>query len=218
MTKVALVLGATGLVGSALVEQLASCSEFGQVLAFSRRVVNYESTKVRSCVLDFEQLQDSADEFQGDVLFLCLGTTKKQAGSISAQRLVDFDYQLQVASFAAANGVKHCVLVSSSGADRRSLSAYLAIKGDLEQQIKQLGFKRLSIVQPSMLTGMRKQRRLGEVVGAKLLSGLSFIPGIRRYRPIAATEVAARLLALSQQELEGLEYIRLEQVFTKLAS
>lgn len=215
MAKVALVLGATGLVGSALVDQLAKCEEFSRVLAFSRRAVSYDCAKIENHQLDFENLEGSADVFQGDVLFLCLGTTKKQAGSIDAQRRVDFDYQLQVASFAAANGVKHCVLVSSSGADRSSFSPYLAMKGDLEQQVQLLDFARLSVIQPSVLTGKRPQRRIGEAVGAALLSGLRFIPGVGRYRPIAASEVAARMLSLSQEAGEGVEYIRLEQVFVK---
>ena len=146
MAKIALVMGATGLVGAELTKQLAGGDEYSHVVAFSRRAVAYSDDKITNQVLDFKCLEASADLFHGNVLFLCLGTTKKQAGSIAGQRQVDFDYPLQVASIAAANGVDHCIVVSSSGADRHSFSPYLSMKGDLEQQLKLLGLFALKYI------------------------------------------------------------------------
>lgn len=213
MSKIALVLGATGLVGAELVQQLAASASYQQVVAFTRRPLDFEHDKVVNRVLDFQRLEDFADWFQGDVMFSCLGTTKQQAGSISAQRKVDLDYQLQAASFAAANGLEHFLLVSSSGANEQSFSPYLKMKGQLEQQLKSLGFPRLSIFQPSLLTGQRQQARFAEKLGAKLLQGLSVLPGVGQYRPIPGAEVAGKMLAVSLSPGQGLQFFRLRQVF-----
>ena len=111
MMKTAIVLGATGLVGRNLVEQLSKHAQISQVIAVTRRPVEYQSAKVVNQVVDFEKLHEYESIFKADFLFSCLGTTVKQAGSIAAQRVVDMDYQLQVAKMAAKNKVGHYLLL-----------------------------------------------------------------------------------------------------------
>jgi len=213
MSLTAVVLGATGLVGSELVRLLLASDQYARVVTVSRRPLQLKSEKLETCVVDFECLDDIADKVSGDVLFSCLGTTKKQAGSIAAQRLVDHDYQLQVASFAAANGVPHYCLVSSSGANPASASAYMKMKGELEQTVKQLGFKRVSLFQPSLLLGERDHMRLGESVGAMVLPQLCRLPILRRYRPIKGREVAEKMLQVSLVPGNGVAVFNLQEVF-----
>ena len=93
MKQKVIVIGATGLVGRALVEQLAQNDGVERIVTLTRRAVEYNSQKVENHVLDFAQLARHAELFRGDVLFSCLGTTRQQAGSIAAQRVVDVDYQ-----------------------------------------------------------------------------------------------------------------------------
>lgn len=162
----AIVLGATGLVGSKLVDRLAKESDVAKVVAVTRRPVNYPSKKIVNEVIDFDQLQKHRDIFSGDVLFSCLGTTLKQAGSIEEQRKVDFEYQYEIAKIASEYKVKHYILVSSSGANSTSRNAYIKMKGDLEEAVLALPFKRISILQPSLLIGERESFRLGESVGS----------------------------------------------------
>ena len=116
--------------------------------------------------IHYYPLHFSKEPLKGDVLFSCLGTTKKQAGSIAAQRIVDFDYQLQIAQIAVENGVPHYLLVSSSGANAKSRAAYMKMKGELEEQVKALPFQRISIFQPSLLLGDRPESRFGEQLAA----------------------------------------------------
>jgi len=213
--KTAIVLGATGLVGKALVEQLAQQQHIAKVIAVSRRPVVYNSDKVVNQVLDFARLADSSQVFCGDYLFSCLGTTLKQAGSVAAQRQVDLDYQLQVARMAADNGVGHYLLVSSSAANANSKSAYLKMKGQLESQVKSLAFTRISIFQPSLLLGQRVELRLAEKQGSYLLPQLCLLPGLTKYRPIRAQQVAEKMCQVSLQPGTGLEVFTLEQVFPK---
>jgi len=213
MSLTAVVLGATGLVGSELVRLLLASDQYARVVTVSRRPLQIKNEKLETCVVDFDRLDDIAEKISGDVLFSCLGTTKKQAGSIAAQRVVDHDYQLQVARFAAANDVPHYCLVSSSGANPASASAYMKMKGELEQAVKQLGFKRVSLFQPSLLLGEREQVRLGESVGAMVVPWLCRLPILRRYRPIKGGEVAEKMLQVSLASGSELAVFNLQEVF-----
>jgi uncharacterized protein YbjT (DUF2867 family) len=213
MKKAVIVLGGTGLVGKALIDQLAEAEHIERVVALSRRAGTHSSEKVTYHVVDFDKLDQHADLFRGDMLFSCLGTTRKQAGSVEAQRIVDFDYQYQAAQLAVKQGVEHYLLVSSSAANASSNNAYLKMKGELEEGVEQLSFPRTSILQPSLLIGERDHLRIGEVVGSWILSALCKLPPLQRYRPIQGREVAARMVQLSRSAGSGVERLVLEQVF-----
>lgn len=214
MNNIAIVIGATGLVGSALVNKLASAEHIEKIITFTRRPVNHASTKVENHVVNFNHIEDNAALFKGDFIFSCLGTTRSQAGSIAAQREVDLEYQFKAAQLAAQNGVAHFLLVSSSGANDKSNNPYLKMKGELEQRIKLLPFKRISLFQPSLLMGPRKEFRFGEKLGGLVLPFLSFIPGLRRYRPVTGEQVAEKMLRVSQQPGAQVEYFRLDEIFS----
>lgn len=213
MNKTAIVVGGTGLVGKALVNQLAAADHIGRVVVLARRTLSHPSDKVVCHMIEFDKLDQHADLFRGDMLFSCLGTTRKQAGSIEAQRIVDFDYQYQAAQLAAKQGVEHYLLVSSSAANASSNNAYLKMKGELEGKVEQLAFSRISILQPSLLIGERDHLRIGEAVGSWILPVLCKLPPLKRYRPILGREVAARMVQLSQSTIAGIERLSLDQVF-----
>lgn len=213
MKKTVIVIGATGLVGKALVDQLSMSAKVSQVITLTRRPLEHNSPKVVNHVVDFEYLENHIALFKGDTLFSCLGTTLKQAGSITAQRKVDLDYQLKVAQLAAKNGVGHYLLVSSSGANAQSSNAYLKMKGELEVQVRTLAFDRISVIQPSLLIGQRNEFRLAEKLGAWILPCLGLIPGLRRYRPILGEQVAKKLCAISEQAGPPFAMYRLDELF-----
>ena len=110
MNDIAVVIGATGLVGRALTDRLAVADHVGQVITLTRRPADQQSAKVVNRVVDFDRLEQYASLFRAGRLFSCLGTTRKQAGSVAAQRKVDLDYQYQAAKLAAENGVCHYLL------------------------------------------------------------------------------------------------------------
>ena len=176
-------------------------------------------------IVDFTQLDLHKHLFdQVDVVFSCLGTTKKAAGSIQKQRTVDVDYQYAVASIARRAGVKEYFLVSSTGAAANSGSAYLKMKGELEDQVTALDFQRCVIVRPSLLLGEREQKRAGEFFAGKLIPLLSYVPLLRKYRPIHGSEVAKKMAHLAasgatkqnQCQDKGLvEIYELDQVFNQ---
>lgn len=214
MNKTAIVIGATGLIGSHLVEQLVSAAHITKVITLTRRPVSYKSDKVINHVVDFAQLELHTNLFKADILFSCLGTTKKAAGSIDAQRKVDFNYQFHAAQLAAKNGIEHYLVVSSSGANANSHSAYLKMKGELEQAVAKLNFKSISIIQPSLLLGKRDDDfRFGEKLGSILLPVLCKLPGLKKFRPINGKQVAIKMCNISAQPAQGLKYYKLDELF-----
>lgn len=213
MKKKAIVLGASGLVGSHLVQQLVNASHVDKIIAITRRAVDFKSPKVHNAVVDFDDLANFKEAFEGDVFFSCLGTTRKQAGSIKAQRKVDFEYQLEAATLAIQQGVEDYFLVSSSGANANSHSPYLKMKGQLEGAISELPFKRISIIQPSLLLGERDQSRVAEGIGSLVLPMLCKLPGLSRFRPIHGFQVAQKMVQLSEQRNTGFLRLTLDEVF-----
>ena len=215
MGNTAIVIGATGLVGRALIDQLADADHVGKVITLTRRPAGHSCSKVHNQVVDFDHLEDHASSFRADVLFSCLGTTRKQAGSIAAQRKVDLDFQYKAAQLAADHGVRHYLLVSSSSANISSNNPYLQMKGELEQKVQSLPFNRISIFQPSLLLGQREEFRMGEKLGSWILPVLCTIPGLHRFRPITGEQVAAKMVQVSRQPGPSLEWFRLDEIFIK---
>jgi uncharacterized protein YbjT (DUF2867 family) len=215
MKKTAIVVGATGLVGQSVVEHLVNAAHIEKVISITRSPVAYSSANVVNHVVNFERLAAYSDAFKGDILFSCLGTTLKQAGSLAAQRKVDIDYQFEVAQLALNNGVSHYLLVSSSGANEKSHSPYLKMKGELEVKVGALGFNRISIFQPSLLLGDRRHFRLGERIAAYILPVICSISLLRRYRPITSNEVAKKMVLVSQEAGKRLEIFKLDEIFVK---
>ena len=213
MNKTAIVVGGTGLVGQALVERLAEDDHISKVITLTRNPAGHPSSKVHNQIIDFDHMEDYASSFKGDFLFSCLGTTRKQAGSIEAQRLVDLTYQYKAAKLAVDNGVPHYLLVSSSGADFDSKNAYLKMKGELEEKVQTLRFERISIFQPSLLLGKRAKPRMGEKLGGWVLPVLCSLPGLRRFRPIQGDQVAAKMICVSQNSGPSLERFVLDEIF-----
>ncbi len=215
MGKIAIVVGATGLVGQSLVDRLAGENSISKIITLTRSPAKHHSLKVQNQVIKFDKMEDYASSFKGDLMFSCLGTTRKQAGSIAAQRQVDLEYQYKAAQLAVNNGVKHYLLVSSSGANVNSNNAYLQMKGALEERVKALSFDNISIFQPSLLLGKRAQARTGEILGSCVLPVVCKIPGLRRYRPIKGEQVAAKMVQVSNNPKFALERFVLDEIFIK---
>lgn len=213
MLRNVIVLGATGVVGSRVVAHLATASGVERIVTITRRPAPHASPRVHNHVVDFERLADHAAHFRGEALFSCLGTTRQLAGSIEAQRRVDLDYQRTAAQLAAANGVRHYLLVSAMYADARSGNAYSRMKGELEDAVLALPFERVSIVQPSFIVGPRPDSRPAERAGIAVMRALSWMPGVRRFRPIQGDDVARKLVQIAQAPGPAREWFRLDEVF-----
>lgn len=199
--KTAILLGATGLVGSQLLKLLLDDPGFSKVKIFTRRSTGIKHPGLEEHIVDFDIMENWAGNINGDVLFSAFGTTLKKAGSKAAQYKIDYHYQFQVARIAAENDVKDCILVSSPGASPKSKVFYTRMKGELDRDMAKLGFARFRIIQPSILSGSRNDSRFGEKAGIYVMNALSWIPGIRKYRPVSGEKVAKAMIMAYEDEL-----------------
>lgn len=187
--RVAVIVGATGLVGSELLRQLLADGRLGAIVSLGRRTAGVVHEKLREHVIDFEAPATWSDLVRGDVLFSALGTTIKVAGSQAAQHRVDHGYQFRVAEAARRNGIATCVLVSSAGASPGARIFYSRMKGELERDVEALGFPRTRILRPGPLDGERREDRPGERLMLRVLRPLAPV------LPAAARPIHARILA-----------------------
>jgi uncharacterized protein YbjT (DUF2867 family) len=204
--RVVALVGATGLVGRAILEGLLADASVTRIHALGRRDPGLAHPKLTPHLVDFSALPMLPPL---DEVYLALGTTIKAAGSRAAFRAVDFEANLAAARAALTAGARRAGLVSAMGADAKSRIFYNRVKGELEEALARLSFEALVIARPSLLVGDREalgQPKLGDrealgqpkrlaervaTVVSKLLGRL--IPA--NYRPIAATDVARALLA-----------------------
>ncbi|MCB0618836.1 MAG: NAD(P)H-binding protein [Saprospiraceae bacterium] len=202
--KRAVLLGATGLVGSYVLENLLLHPAYAEVVVLGRRKVDLEHPRLQQHQVDFERLADHAGLLRGDDLFCCLGTTRRQAGSREAFYRVDFTYSFEAARIAAANQMNQLLVVSSVGADKDSLFYYSRVKGELEEALQELDFWSLHLFQPSVLLGSRNENRWGEQAAGQLGKWIDSITGglLSKYRPIEA-DIVARAMVTAAQELQG---------------
>lgn len=209
MSTVAL-LGATGLVGRHVLDLLASDRAFERVVAIARRkFAEATAPRVEAQIVDMEHLEDRPDLFRVDQVICTLGTTIKAAGSKSRFRDVDYGIPLTAARVALREGVRHFLVVSALGADPHSRFFYNRVKGEMEEALRTLGFRSVTIVRPSLLLGEREEFRLGEEV-AKRLAWI--VPG--KYRPVEARDVAGALVRSAKEDVPGLHIFESAEIVT----
>jgi len=196
--KTALIIGATGLIGSNTVQQLLENKNFTKVKIFTRRSIGINHPKLEEHLVDFDQIDDWKDNLTGDVLFSAMGTTIRKAGSKAAQYKIDYTYQYETALAAANNGVKIYCLVSSAGANPKSSVFYSKMKGELDEAVKKLPFEHTFIFRPSILAGDRNENRTGEKIGLALAKIFTKIPGLTKYRPIQGATVAKAMIHVAE--------------------
>ncbi|MGI4738731.1 MAG: NAD-dependent epimerase/dehydratase family protein [Janthinobacterium lividum] len=210
MKKTALLAGATGLVGSALLPMLLASERYAKVIVVGRRPVSLSHPKLTQVITNLGQLEAERLRLIADDVYCCLGTTSKQAGSREAFYQVDFLYVVQLAALTAANFAAQFLVVSSLGADVASRFYYSRVKGEMEEAVRQTPFRAIHIFRPSLLLGERPTPRLGERLGAAVLALARPLlrGGWAQYRPVAATTVAQAMLRAAQDDGGGIRIHR----------
>lgn len=204
-----LLLGATGLVGSECLRLLLEDEAVARVVVLSRRALNPEitSSKLELHLVDFEHLTTQAQRFDVDQIICALGTTIREAGSRERFRTVDFLFPITAAHLGLEKGASHFLLVSSTGANAASRVFYNRTKGELENALRALSYRSLTIVRPSLLLGRRERPRLMERVAGALLFAA---PG--RFRPVTASSVAGALVRAARADMPGLTIIESSEI------
>ena len=202
--KTALLFGASGLVGSHLLNQLIKDTNYSKIKLFVRSVTEIIDPKVEIIKIDFNNLQNHKEDVKGDDCFFCIGTTKQNSSDKDEYRRVELDIPKEIAKIAKLNLVNSFIFVSAIYANPNSSGDYVRFKGLVEEELKRLNFPKLALMRPSFLMGDRKEKRVGEKIGIfvfKLLSPLLLGP-LKKMRPIHSETVAKAMIKAANENLE----------------
>lgn len=206
--QTAVVIGATGLIGSQVVQLLLNDTHFQEVRILVRQPISPTHPKLVCEVVSFDNYADLKEKIgSGHSIFCCVGTTlKKVNGNKELYKKVDYDIPVNCAHAAFGNGFKKYLLVSSVGARKDSRNFYLNLKGSVEDAIAKVQFASTHFFRPSVLLGDRQEFRLGERVAQGAMSVFSFLlqGSLSKYRPVQSRDVAKAMVTAAKSDRQGL--------------
>jgi len=209
----ALIIGATGATGKDLVNVLLQDAFYSEVIIFVRRSSGIVHPKLKEIPTDFDKLGDIAEIIKGDILFSCLGTTLKAAGSKDKQWHIDYEIPLQLIEIAKQNGVSQMVLLSAYGASATSRVFYSRLKGKLEDAVSNLAFPSYIIFRPGLL--LRKgTNRTGERISSSILGFLNSLGLMKRFKPMPTFILSEKLAKAPKVFTQGQHVVELDNIFS----
>ena len=196
MKKKAIILGATGLTGSHLLELLLQDSSIESIKVFTRKKLPIIHSKLEQYVVDLLKLSDHADKFTADVVFCCIGTTKAKTPNKELYRAIDYGIPVEAAKLCKQNSINSFIVISAIGANPKSRVFYNRIKGEMERDVLAQKIEHAQLLQPSLIVGNRNEKRAGEDFSKQFMKLFGFlIPA--RYKMIEAEAVAHTMLYLA---------------------
>ena len=198
--KTAIIFGSTGLIGSQLLNILLQDDEYSTIKAVVRSPISVSHKKLEVIVNDLTNISSLKENISGDRCFFCIGTTKSQTPNKIEYRRVEYDIPVQIASIAKKNNVNCFLYISSLGSNPNTNNTYLKNKGEVEEKLKGLNFKQLTIVKPSILLGKRSKFRLGEFLSQRIFVLLSFlfVGPLKKVKPINSKQVAKAMAFIAK--------------------
>ena len=192
MTKTAILFGASGFVGSYLLDELLNNAHYEKVTIVVRKDLNIGHPKLETLTGDYYSLPDLKAKLFADEIFITLGTTQKNTPDKDEYYQVDHDYPVLAAKIAKEKGAKAVFVVTAVGANKDSGIFYLKTKGETERDILALNFEHTNIFRPSMIMGNRKEHRSLEKIMIKVWSIINpvFLGRLSRYRGISGKDIA----------------------------
>ncbi|WP_405370236.1 NAD-dependent epimerase/dehydratase family protein [Nonlabens sp. Asnod2-A12] len=204
-----IIIGATGLTGTALVSQLLEDEKYDRIITLSRKQITNNHPKHENHIADLFDPQTYQEQLKGDHLFICTGTTQSKTPDKEEYYRIEHDLPLQVAQVALKNGVSKVVAISALGASPDSKFIYNRGKGDMERDIEALGFQESYFVQPALIGGKRDEKRLFESAMKKiqkLIDPLLF-GFLKKYRTIEPETIASSMIYVA---INGYDKVRIE--------
>jgi uncharacterized protein YbjT (DUF2867 family) len=214
MGKTVVLVGATGLIGNALLHELIQETKVSEIRIFVRRKLEGLPEKVKQIITDFQDLSLLKEHVIGDVIYCCVGTTRKKTPDLTDYRNIDFGINIGMAKLAKEKGISTVHLISAMGASTTARIFYSKLKGEIEEALKALQFPNCYIYQPSMLIGTRSESRPLEFVAQKLMlvfEGLRLLPK-NEYHSIRVGTIAKSMIKTLGKEVEGIHIQRYQEM------
>jgi uncharacterized protein YbjT (DUF2867 family) len=204
ISKTALIVGATGLIGNQLLDLILGNENYEEVRVLVRKPLGRQHPRLVEIVYDFDK--PTKEAVTAADIFCCLGTTMKKAGSKEAFFTVDHEYPMQIARLSLENGAKRYLIVTAMGADPESTFFYNRVKGEVEEDLRSLGFEAVHFFRPTLLLGNRNDKRSGETISEAVMRFFDpvLIGPLKKYRSIESSKVAKAMLALAQKSQKGI--------------
>ncbi len=197
MPKTAIILGATGLTGKILLNKLLADSTFERIKLFSRSSVHIDNPKIEEHLIDMFALEYHSEEFKGDVVFCCIGTTNAKTPDKNMYSRIDYGIPVAAAQLSRDNDINTFIVISAMGADPRSKVFYNRTKGEMERDVLQYKIENTYILQPSLIGGSRTEIRIGERFAQWMMGSFDFlIP--KKYKMIHPELIAKAMIWLSK--------------------
>lgn len=208
----ALIIGATGATGKDLVNSILQNDAYSEIVLFVRHLSGLHHPKLTEIVTDFNNLETISELIKGDVIFSCLGTTLKIAGTKENQTHIDYEIPLKFAQIAKRNGVEKLVLLSAYGASPDSKVFYSKLKGMLEENIAAENFGTFIIFRPGLL--LRKNTdRIEEKISSTLLNFLNYFGFLKKFQPMPTAILAYKMIKSTTIYTNGKHIIELDKIF-----
>ncbi len=206
--KVAIVAGATGLVGRHLTEKLIADDSYETIYIIGRRNSTINSSKIRFYESDFNTFPSLTIDNQID-FFCTLGTTIKKAETQENFKKIDYYAVVNLVKWAKELNAKNFTVISSVGANKKSRNFYLRTKGEMESKIRQYKIDNITFIRPSLITGKRDEFRFGEKLGEYFLMifGILFIGSLKKYKPISAEKIASKMIFYASKNKSNISII-----------
>lgn len=188
--KKAILFGASGFVGSCLLDELLNNSDYSDVTVVVRKDLNVRHPKLRMLIGDYATLPGLKEQIDADDVFITLGTTKKKTPDEKLYYQIDHDYPVLAAKIAKEKGAKAVFVVTAVGANAGSGIFYVRTKGETERDIIALDLEHTFIFRPSMIMGDRKESRPLEKFLIRVFRMINPIFGSGKYRGIEGKDIA----------------------------
>ncbi|MCV9933692.1 oxidoreductase [Flavobacterium sp. LS1R47] len=216
--KKAIIYGASGLVGSYILENLLSNTNYEQIIIVVRKELNLQHPKLKTLIGDFHSLNKLVKDIQTDEIYIALGTTQKKTPDQKTYYQIDHDYPVLAAKLAKENGTKSVFLVSSIGANPNSSVFYTKTKGETEQDIINLNFEHTYIFRPSMILGNRKENRPLEKVLKTIFRIINplFVASLSKYKGIEASDIAKAMVNSADRANERVKILHWKEMIAVL--
>jgi len=202
--KTALLFGATGFIGSYLLQDLLNSPDYSRVIAVVRKPLALNHPKLTVLIGDLASLPALKPQLVADEIFIALGTTRKHTPDEAEYYKIDHDYPLRAAEIAKGNGARSVFLVTAVGANAGSGVFYVRTKGEVERDIRALNFDHTHIFRPSMILGERDEDRPRERLFIAIWSVLNpLLAGpANRYRGLTGNEIAHAIAKAARHQTE----------------